>query len=329
VRCPNGDTCTAKLWSGPGAVIRITFPVTTIKTIKTQILRQAYERSGPKKGEPVFLVHGWPDSPRTWDQVLPHLHREGYQTIVPYLRGYGPTSFRKPLFKRTPRRTGQPVAFAHDMMILARRLGIRRLHFVGHDWGARTGYALAALFPERIQSLVAISVPFEPGKPEPPKLAQARAFWYQWFLCTKPGEKKFREDPIAYGKAQWDTWSPPGWYESKEFEQAAQSWQGEDFEDVVLHGYRSRWGHAEMDPRYAMLQSRFESTRTLETPTVLIHGVEDRCELLATTEGVERNFSASYRRILLEGVGHFPQRENPEQTAQSILEQLNTFGSSD
>jgi pimeloyl-ACP methyl ester carboxylesterase len=74
--------------------------------IKTKVLRQAYEQSGPKKGEPLILVHGWPDSPRTWDKVLPALHQAGYQTIVPYLRGYGPSSFRDPLLGRKPRRTG-------------------------------------------------------------------------------------------------------------------------------------------------------------------------------------------------------------------------------
>jgi pimeloyl-ACP methyl ester carboxylesterase len=135
----------------------------SVEVFKTQILRQAYERSGPKKGQPLILVHGWPDSPRTWDNVIPHLHEAGFQTIVPYLRGYGPSSFRRPLLRRTPRKTGQPVSFPQDMIALANRLGIKRFHFIGHDWGARTGYALVA-FPKASKSLTAISVPFEPGK---------------------------------------------------------------------------------------------------------------------------------------------------------------------
>jgi pimeloyl-ACP methyl ester carboxylesterase len=93
----------------------------SILTIKTQILHQAYERNGPKKGEPLILVHGWPDSPRTWDKVLPGLHQAGFNTIVPYLRGYGPSSFRNNLFGRNPHRTGKPVAFAQDVIDLADR----------------------------------------------------------------------------------------------------------------------------------------------------------------------------------------------------------------
>ena len=293
-----------------------------LRFIKTDTIRLAYEESGPKTGVPLLLVHGWPDSPRTWDAVLPMLHSAGYRTIAPYLRGYGPSRFRDRVLGRNPRRTGQPVAFAKDMLDLADGLGVKRFQYVGHDWGARTGYALAALAPERLRSLTAIAVPFEPGKAKPPKFPQAQAFWYQWLLCTKPGETKFREDPVAFGKAQWDAWSPQGWYTKGELTEAAKSWAGDDFVDVVLHSYRSRWGHAEQDPAYAARQGKFEATRTLHTPTLLLHGTADGCELEETTEGAERFFTGAYRRVLLDGVGHFPQRESPEDTAGVILEHL-------
>ncbi len=293
-----------------------------VRKLNTPVLRLAYEDSGPKRGESLLLVHGWPDSPRTWDKVLPQLHEAGYRTITPYLRGYGPSTFRNPVFGRKPRRTGQPVAFAQDMIHLADHLKLKRFHFIGHDWGARTGYALAALFPQRLKSLVAISVPFEPGKAVPPKLPQARAFWYQWLLCTSPGEKKFQEDPIAFGQAQWDAWSPQGWYTEAEFTAAASSWQGMDFKDVVLHGYRSRWGHAALDSKYAAQQSRFEAAKTLATPTLLLHGKEDACELTETTDGAQSYFTKGYKRILLDAVGHFPQRESPDATTAAVLEHL-------
>lgn len=293
-----------------------------VHTIKTPVLKLAYEESGPKKGERLMLLHGWPDSPRTWDRVLPLLHGAGYRTVVPYLRGYGKSTFRDPLFGRKPRRTGQPVAFAQDMIHLADHLGLKRFHFIGHDWGARTGHALAALFPERLKSLVTLSVPFEPGTGKFPKFPQAQAFWYQWLLCTKPGEEKFREDPVAYGKAQWDAWSPTGWYTKGDLEETAESWHGREFQDVVLHSYRSRWGHAEFDPRYARLQTRFEAAAKLKIPTLLIHGAEDRCELRETTDGAGNHFSGPYERILLAGVGHFPQREAPGSTASALLGHL-------
>ncbi len=291
-------------------------------TLKTDRLKLTYEESGPKDGKPLMLLHGWPDSPRTWDKVLPTLQEAGYRTVVPYLRGYGKSEFRSNLFGRNPRHTGQPVAFAQDVIDLADSLKWSTFDFVGHDWGARTAHALAALFPHRLRRMVTIAVPFEPGIGQPPKLPQAQAFWYQWFLCSKPGEKAFREDPVAYCKRQWDTWSPEGWYSSGDLAEAAKSWTGDDFADVVLHSYRSRWGHAEKDPAYDVLQTRFESTVTLGVPTLLLHGLQDHCELAETTDGAGKYFTAGYRRVLLDGVGHFPQREAPEHTAREILAHL-------
>ena len=293
-----------------------------VKTVRTPVLQFAYEESGTREGEPVFLVHGWPDSPRTWDKVLPLLHDAGYRTIVPFLRGYGPSRFRNPWLGRRPRRTGQEAAYAQDLIDLADHLRLRSFHFVGHDWGARAGYVLAAVFPRRLRSLVAISVPLIPGKATLPAFPQAQAFWYQWLLCTKPGELSFRSDPVAYGRAQWDAWSPKGWYDQSEFQATAKSWTGRDFRDVVLQAYRSRWGHAELDPRYASLQAQFEATLTVNVPTTLVHGREDRCELLETTEGAERHFSSDYGREVLDGVGHFPQREDPAGVAKAILSRL-------
>nr|WP_244502190.1 alpha/beta fold hydrolase [Terriglobus roseus] len=148
------------------------------------------------KGEPLILVHGWPDSPRTWDKVLPTLHQAGYQTIVPYLRGYGPSSFRDPLLGRKPRRTGQPVAFAQDMIHLADRLDIKRFHFIGHDWGARTGYALAALFPKRLKSLTAVSVPFEPGKASPPSSRRLKRSGTSGFFAPSRARRSSAKTPL-------------------------------------------------------------------------------------------------------------------------------------
>ena len=124
-----------------------------VHEVKTPVLRLTYEESGPKTGEPLVLVHGYPDSPRTWDRMLPALHEAGYRTIAPYLRGYGPSDFRDPILGRKPRRAGQPVAFAQDVIDMADRVGLKRFHFIGHDWGARTGHALAGLFPKRLKSL--------------------------------------------------------------------------------------------------------------------------------------------------------------------------------
>lgn len=297
-----------------------------IHEVKTSSLRIAYEESGAAKGEPLLLLHGWPDSPRAWDKVLPALRDAGFRTIVPYLRGYGLSTFRRPLLGRRPARTGQPVALARDAVDLLDRLSLDRVHLIGHDWGANTGYAVAAVYPQRLKSLIALAVTFSPGKPQAPALPQARAYWYQWLLNTPAGEKLLRQDPIAFGQAQWDGWSPEGWYTQADLAEAAKSWQGKDYQDVVLQYYRARWNNADRDPRFQSLQDRFEATKSLSTPTLLIHGTNDTCTLTETTDGAYRHFTGRYRRVLIDGVGHFPHRERPLETVQAILTHLRENG---
>jgi pimeloyl-ACP methyl ester carboxylesterase len=293
-----------------------------VQEIKTSALKLVYEEGGPKDGKPVILVHGWPDSPRTWDAILPTLHAAGCRTYAPYLRGYGPTEFRSPMFGRKPRRTGQPVALAQDIIDLADRLRLKTFDLVGHDWGARTAYALAALFPKRLDRMVAIAVPFVPGPPKPPTPAMAQAAWYQWFFDTPIGQRSFREDYLAFCKRTWDTWSPQGWYTPEQFATAAKSWANPDFVDVTLQYYRGRWNPAEQDPAYGVHQTRFESTLTLDVPTLLLQGLQDGVTLPESTDGAGRYFTNGYRRILMEDVGHFPQREQPQWAADEILRHL-------
>src|SRR5882762_7872815 len=122
-----------------------------IKHIRTNTLEIAYEESGPETGIPVLLMHGFPYDPRAYDEVTPPLAAAGYRTIVPYLRGYGPTRF---LSSETPR-SGQQAALAQDLLDLLDALVLPRAALVGYDWGGRAACIVAALWPERVRCLIA------------------------------------------------------------------------------------------------------------------------------------------------------------------------------
>src|SRR5439155_668333 len=82
---------------------------------------------------------------RTWDRVLPSLHAAGRRTIVPYLRGCGPTRFRS---SHTPR-NGQLVALGQHVLDLADAMELQTFAVVGHDWGARAAYIASAFGADR------------------------------------------------------------------------------------------------------------------------------------------------------------------------------------
>ena len=284
----------------------------------TPLLHVSYLEQGPPDGPPVLLVHGWPDDPRTWDEVAPVLNRAGYRTFAPWLRGFGATRFHS----ASTVRSGQMVAMAQDALDFMSAIGVERFAVVGHDWGARVAYILAALFPERVTHCAAMSVAWTPGELQTPPLEQASAFWYQWFMATGRGAQVVRDQGIAFARFQWDTWSPPGWFDEASFAATAQSFQNPDWAQITLHAYRVRWGEATPDPAYAKLEARYQAVRSIGVPALMIQGGADRCVLPASSLDRQQYYSGSYARHLLDGIGHFPTREAAPRVSELVKDFL-------
>ena len=289
-------------------------------TVRTELLDLAYEEGGPADGPVVLLLHGWPDAPRGWAAVAPLLQAAGWRTIAPYLRGTAPTQFLDP---STPR-VGSGVALAQDAIDLLDALHLDRVAVVGHDWGARAAYTLAALFPERITAIATLALAYQPrGCFTLPDFGQARLFWYQWFMCTEAGAAAVRQDPIGFARIQWDTWSPPGWFDEAEFAATAAHFSEPDWAEITLNAYRSRWLPGETtDPRYEALQQQLHETEHLAIPTLMLQGGADTCDSPQESEGFDQYFTAGYQRLVIERAGHFPHREAPKAVATAILQLL-------
>lgn len=288
-----------------------------MRFLKTQILKIAYEEHGEASQPPVFLLHGWPDAPSGWRDVSALLTVQGYRTIIPYLRGSHPTEF---LSDTTPRFAGA-VALAQDVIDLADGLGIDRFFVVGHDWGARAAHTLAALFPERVHAIAALALAYQPrGIFQLGSFEQSRHFWYQFFMCTDPGAEAVRKDPIGFARIQWDTWSPAGWFTEDAFREASQTFNTPDWIAITLNGYRSRYRTDEVvDHSHDALAERLKNTLNVDVPALMIQGGSDYCDLPSSSEGREQYFPKGYRRVVLDGVGHFPQRENPKEVSDEVL----------
>lgn len=288
--------------------------------VQTEVLNIAFEIGGPQDGPAVFLLHGWPDSPVGWQNIALTLQQFGYRTIVPYLRGSHPTEF---LFADTPRFAGA-VALAQDVIDLAEKLEIPKFSVVGHDWGGRTAYTLAALFPEKIQAIASLAIAYQPrGEFHLGSFVQSRQFWYQFFQCTDAGAEAVRHDPVGFARIQWETWSPEGWFQEEDFEAASRHFDKPDWTEITLNAYRSRYLKGEVfDPRYEELQKKLQNTFMLQVPALMIQGDSDFCDRTEAADGQERYFSNGYRRIILEGVGHFPHREAPAAVLKEVLELL-------
>jgi pimeloyl-ACP methyl ester carboxylesterase len=111
---------------------------------------------GPAGGEPVVLLHGFPQDASAWDGISAALHGAGLRTLAPDQRGYSPMA-------RPRRRVAYRMReLVDDVRALLDAAELDRAHVVGHDWGAAVGWALAAWHPDRVGTLTALSVP-HPG----------------------------------------------------------------------------------------------------------------------------------------------------------------------
>jgi pimeloyl-ACP methyl ester carboxylesterase len=107
---------------------------------------------GPLGGDPVVLLHGFPERNTSWRDVAPLLHAEGYRTYAPDQRGYSPRA-------RPPRRRDYTMdKLEGDVVALIETIG-SPVHLVGHDLGAAVGWLLATRHPELLRSFTAVSVP--------------------------------------------------------------------------------------------------------------------------------------------------------------------------
>jgi pimeloyl-ACP methyl ester carboxylesterase len=109
--------------------------------------------AGPSDGEPVVLLHGFPQDATAWDRVSPALHQHGLRTLAPHQRGYSPLARQRGRSRYTLRETTK------DVLSLLDAAGLEHAHVVGHDWGGIAAWALGAWHPDRVTTLTVLSVP--------------------------------------------------------------------------------------------------------------------------------------------------------------------------
>jgi pimeloyl-ACP methyl ester carboxylesterase len=128
-------------------------------------IRMHYVTGG--QGEPVVLLHGWPQTWYEWHKVMPAL-AENYTVIAPDLRGLGDSS--KPLSGYDGNTT------AEDIYQLLSKLGVnQKIYLVGHDVGVLTAYSYASSHPNNVSKLVILDVP-----PLPPPGFETCCWWFSF-----------------------------------------------------------------------------------------------------------------------------------------------------
>ena len=286
--------------------------------IRAGVLDVAFDRVGDPSGRSVVLLHGFPYDIRSYDDVARLLADSGYDVVVPYLRGFGPTRF----VDVDTMRSGEQAAIGHDLREMILALELNRPIVAGYDWGGRAACVVAAVWPELVSGLVSVSgylvqdIAAAVSTPVLPHLE--KRYWYQYYLHSERGRAGLAAYREEIAQTLWTDWSPTWRFGDSEFAATAPSFDNPDFVDVSVHSYRHRYGLESGDAAYAAIQELLTLQPRITVPTVVIDPTEDTVASLYGQPDHAAHFTdlIDVRQV---DCGHNPPQELPGQFVDAVV----------
>ena len=264
--------------------------------------------AGPDDGAVVFLLHGFPQTNQSWDEVIPVLAEAGYRVVAPNLRGYSPGA--RPL---------EPELYTMDLLTadvigMADALGVDQFHVVGHDWGAAATWSLAMSHPDRVLSIVPVSGahPQAVGAALAERAAEddrplGGGFNYIEVFAADGAEEMFLANDAAFLR---QILSGP-WFTEEEIQDYVDHFNEPGAMTGALNWLRSGSSGGEVAP--------------VTIPTMSIWSTADVTLGRIGAELSGDYVEGPYRVEALEGVSHWIPDEAPDELNALVLEHLETY----
>jgi pimeloyl-ACP methyl ester carboxylesterase len=266
-------------------------------------------------GPLILLLHGFPEFWWGWRHQLVPLAEAGFRVAAMDLRGYGASD--------KPPRGYDGYTLASDVAGLIRALGERDAMLVGHDWGGFLAWTAAAFHPHMTRSIAVIGsahpLRFRAALASDPRGQLAASRHLFTFQAPRFEHVLTRDDATLAGEFI-ARWAGPEWRETRECRDyiaaCREAIQIPQAAFCAMEYYR--WSIRSLTRPSGW---RFASMlRTpISAPTLHLHGALDTCILPHTAQGSGRYVSARYEWRLLEGIGHLPQAEAPEEVTAELL----------
>jgi pimeloyl-ACP methyl ester carboxylesterase len=266
-------------------------------------------RQAGSEGEPVVLLHGFPETSAQWSELMLELVAAGYRCLAPDQRGYSPGARPADVAEYALDRA------VSDVIALADAVGFDRFHLVGHDWGAAVGWNLLREHAQRVASWVALSVP------------HLASYGAAFELPEHRDKVAYISDILVPGRVE-AALSQNG------FERLYQSWalsgpqHVHDYESVfrqpgaltaMLCWYRATFGdRARRERAFAPFE--------VSTPTLTLWGNRDHAVGRPATLGERKLMRGPYRFVELDA-GHWLMHEAGEVCRREILAHLRSHPS--
>jgi pimeloyl-ACP methyl ester carboxylesterase len=258
-------------------------------------------------GEPVLLLHGFPETSRMWDPLMTLLADAGFHCLAPDQRGYSPAARPEEI---------EAYAYEHlagDVLAIAAAAGFDQYHVIAHDWGACATWGALSVDASAIASFVAMSIPHY--------LAFARAVW------EDPDEEMYRgllDLFIAEDHAAESVMSADDFAVMRSAWTAHHAAEVDDYLSVfrqpgaitgALNWYRASDAH-----RRALADGSFQFAK-VDTATSLIWGRGDPYVRRMSIDLATEYMTGPYRVVELDA-GHWLVQEEPEEVMATVIEHL-------
>jgi len=317
----------------------------THRFVETNGIRMHIAENG--KGVLVILCHGFPELWYTWRHQLVALGEAGFHGVAPDQRGYGQTDRPEPM------EAYHILNLVGDMVGLVKALGEEKAFIVGHDWGANVAWHCALLRPDLFRAVVALSVPFLPrlrGKIPPTeimkKMSGEKVFYQVYF--QEPGRAEADMEANVRKTMRMTLYSLSGnappekrWHfmlnksekapGTSSMPEALPSWLMEKDVDYFVSEFQ-RTGFRGGLNWYRNIDRNWELTSFLEgtkiyLPALFVAGEVDPVIKMyqKAFDNLEKNVLQLKGKILISGVGHWVNQENPVGINKLILEFLKSL----
>jgi pimeloyl-ACP methyl ester carboxylesterase len=254
--------------------------------------------AGPEDGDPVVLLHGFPQDCTAFGRVTPLLNTAGLRTLAPDQRGYCASA------RPRGRRAYRLREAVDDVLALLYDAGLRSAHVVGHDWGGGVAWALAAWHPDRVRTLTVLSTP-HPAAMQRALLRSdqaLRSVYVGLFQLPLLPERVLLAGGGAALRQALLRGGLPGdaadHYVARMLEPGALT--------AALNWYR------------ALPLSLGDHVGTVRVPTLQVWGADDTFLSRAATEASAAHVDAPYRLEVLEDVPHWIPELVPERVAELV-----------
>jgi len=236
----------------------------THQHIETNGIKLHVVTAGDPSAEPIFLLHGFPETWQCWDHQIPFLVENGYYVIAPDQRGYNLSD--KPEGVQNYRID----ILAQDIIGLIEAMGYEKVYLGAHDWGAAVAWQIATHHPQYLKKCAILNVPHPSIVTADFRrfnLKQIARSWYMFFFQIPLFPEWFARQNDWWDAALLRKSSHPDTFTEEEIAHYKDAWSQPNAMRSMINWYRAAF-------RYSIF-SGTPSKGSITVPILMLWGEQD------------------------------------------------------